>query len=166
MMSGIVAILVVAFVLHAALTFALLRRVHALQGLVVGAPEPLPSPGTAIGSFEAVTTRGEVVTDASLRAAPVLIGFFSPGCKPCEQARAALLARPPALPLVAFVAGAESDAAARALADELARIARVAYTTPADPVNRAFRPTLFPSLFRIEDGVIARAGHEVGDVLA
>jgi hypothetical protein len=72
---------------------------------------------------------------------------------------------PPALPLVAFVTGVESDPAARMLLSSLATVGRAAYARAGDAAHQAFRPTAFPSLYRIENGQIAAAGHTLGDVL-
>lgn len=165
-MSIALVLLVVIVALNLLLTLALVTRVRALQTMVIGGgPEPLPAPGTPVGAFATTTAGGELVTDTELRY-PTLVGFFSPDCDWCEKARVALLASPPALPLIAFVRGNDNDAKARALKSSLEGIARVAYTDGDDPVYRAFRPTGWPSLFLVKDGLIAAASHNLGDVVS
>ena len=165
MSSAVLGVLVLVVGLHLLLTFALIARVRALQAMISPSLAPLPKPGTPIGDFEAETADGERLSHVALRDATTLVGFFSADCPHCEQARGALLASPPTLPLVAFVRGSAADPGAARLADALAPIARVAYTTATDPAYRAFAPTGFPSLYRVENGRVAVASHQLGDVL-
>jgi hypothetical protein len=165
-MSIALVLIVVVVALNLLLTLALVTRVRALQAMVIGdGPDPLPAPGTAVGEFATTTASGALVTDRELRDA-TLVGFFSPDCDWCEKARAALLASPPALPMLAFVRGSEDDAKARALKSSLEGVARVGYTDGDDPVYRAFKPTGWPSLYLVKDGRIAAASHRLGDVVS
>ena len=164
MLSTVVTVLAVAVGLHLLLTFSLIARVRTLQDMLAGT-RGLPQPGTPVGSFEAATPEGEKLTDALLRGGTTLVGFFAPGCGPCEKARTELVASPPGLPVLAFVDGTDADPDARTLVASLGQVARVAYAASGDDVYRAFRPVGFPSLFRIENGQVAAAGHRLGDVL-
>jgi hypothetical protein len=165
MTSFAIAALAVLVGLHLLLTFALIARVRALQDQLTGTGARLPEPGTEIGKFAVVTPAGETLSEQSLGEQPTLVGFFIPGCSPCERSRGELLDTPPALPMLAFVAGTEVDPGARALVSSLEPIARVAYTIDGDAVNQAFRPNGFPSFFRIEQGKVAAAGHRLADVV-
>ena len=165
----ICAVLGSGIVLNFLLTFALLGRVRALQEWMVAKSSvdaELPRPGDPIGRFEALADDGGTLTDDALSGV-TLVGFFSPGCKPCETVKAELVRSPPALPFLAFVDGSGADpSAARRLGEALKAVARVAYTDDASPVLRAFRDPAYPTLVRVENGAVAAAGHRLRDVLA
>ncbi|NMO15717.1 thioredoxin family protein [Pyxidicoccus fallax] len=163
------AVLAVMVVLNLLLTFALVRRVRALQDRVSNVParDPaLPQPGDAVGAFQAATPEGGLLTDEALRSGVNLVGFFTTGCHPCATLRAQLLESPPRLPLMAFVEGHEDDPAARELGAALGAIARVAFITETDSVTKAFRPAGYPTLIRVENGTVAASGHQLRDVLS
>jgi thiol-disulfide isomerase/thioredoxin len=163
------AVLAVLVMLNLLLTFALIRRVRVLQEMVSKGParDPaLPQPGDAVGAFQAATPEGGLLTDEALRSGVNLVGFFTTGCHPCATVRAQLLESPPKLPLMAFVEGRADDPAARELGTSLSAIARVAYITEADSVAKAFRSAGYPTLIRVENGTVAAAGHQLGDVLS
>jgi hypothetical protein len=67
--------------------------------------------------------------------------------------------------MVAFIRAEADEASAAAMCDALARFARVAYAGAEDAVSRAFRTAGYPTLLRIESGVVAAAGHRLSDVL-
>jgi thiol-disulfide isomerase/thioredoxin len=164
------AVLAVLVVLNLLLTFALIGRIRVLQALVekmMGKDPSLPQPGDLVGRFEVTTPEGELLSDAALRSGVSLVGFFAPNCEPCAAMRAQLLATPPPLPLVAIVEGSADDAAAsRELGTALSRVARVFYATAGDSVTRAFRSAGFPTLIRVENGMVTAAGHKLHDVLS
>lgn len=168
MLSVIVGVLVVTIVFHLLLTFGLIARIRTLQEMVEGQSNrdlELPAAGAAIGAFAAVTSAGEAISDAELRdGAPTLVGFFTPNCKACEQEKAALLAQPPTLPLLAFVDGSPEDPEAVSLIAALGKIGRAAFTHEA-AMTAFHNPTGFPTLYRIEQGAIAAAGHRVREVM-
>jgi len=163
------AVLAVLVVLNLLLTFALIGRLRALQEAVSQLPaarDPaLPQPGDPVGPFQATTQGGESVSDSALRAGVTLVGFFTPGCRPCTTVREQLLASPPAVPMLAFVEGGPEDEASRTLAAALGQVARVAYMAEDDSVAKAFRQAGYPTLVRVEDGVVAAAGHHLHEVL-
>lgn len=169
-MAGIVTAIVVLFAISLAtlaLLFALISRVRSLQELVLKnrTADGLPQPGDPVGRFEVTTTAGEVITDLSLALETTLVGFFLPGCVPCERVQAELRERPPGVPMVAVIRATAEDARAPAMRDALAQVARVAYAGAEDPVSRAFRNTGYPTLVRIENGLVAAAGYRLSDVL-
>jgi thiol-disulfide isomerase/thioredoxin len=150
------------------LSMALIRRVRVLQEMVAQTPprDPsLPKTGEAIGSFQATTLEGEPLSDETLKPGVSLVGFFTAHCKPCMALRAQLLESPPALPFVAFVEGRANDPEVGEMAEALKRIARVVYTEHNDALHQAFKPASYPTLIRVENGVVAASGHALADVL-
>jgi len=164
MSAAVLAVLAIIVGLHLMLTFSLIARVRTLQETLEGSRAQLPPVGTKLDPFYAATREGEQLSDALLPAAS-LVGFFMPGCAPCEKTRSALVEAPPDLPMLAFVSGEADDPAAIALAESLAKIARVAFATEGDTAYAAFRPPAFPSLYRIENGQLAAVGHTLRDVI-
>jgi hypothetical protein len=118
-----------------------------------------------VGTFQATTPEGELLSNESLKTGVALVGFFTTKCVPCSTLRAQLLEAPPALPLVAFVEGSAEDPEALAMAEALKRVARVAYTENNDALHLAFKPAGYPTLIRVENGVVAASGHFLADVL-
>lgn len=150
------------------LSMALIRRVRVLQELVERTPQRdpnLPKTGEAIGSFQATTLQGETLSNETLKPGVSLVGFFTTHCKPCAALRAQLLESPPTLPVVAFVEGPADDPEVGEMAEALKRIARVVYTRNNDALHQAFKPAGYPTLIRVENGVVAASGHALADVL-
>jgi len=158
-------------VLNLMLNLALVGRVRALTETVAAqgataVDRSLPRPGRPIGSFEIETTLGERITDESLREAATLVTFFITGCTTCEGIRAELLAGPPAIPVLAFIHANGDAHAARAIGDALGPVARVAYFDEQnDSVGEAFGTVRYPTLLRIQDGVVAASGRRLQDVV-
>lgn len=150
------------------LSMALIRRVRVLQELVQQTPQrdpTLPKLGAAIGAFQATTLEGEPLSNETLKPGVSLVGFFTTHCKPCAALRVQLLESPPTLPFVAFVEGNVDDPEVSAMAEALKRIARVVYTQNNDALHQAFKPTGYPTLIRVENGVVAASGHSLAEVL-
>lgn len=164
--SAVVALSVVSLATLAVL-FALISRVRTLQELVVQnrTQDGLPQRGDPIGRFEVTTTAGDVITDVSLALETTLVGFFLPNCVPCERVQAELRDRPPDVPMVAVIHAAADEISAVAMSDALSQFARVAYAGAEDSVSRAFRTAGYPTLLRVENGLVAAAGHRLRDVL-
>jgi len=158
-------------VLNLMLVFALIGRVRALQETVAAqgaavVDRSLPRPGRRVGAFEVSTTRGDRITQDSLRDEAMLVGFFITGCTSCEGIRSQLLADPPALPLLTFIHANGDAEAARAIGEALAPVASVAYFDDRnDTVGEAFGTVRYPTLLRIEGGVVAASGRNIEDVL-
>ena len=169
-MAGIVSAVVALSVLslaNLALLFALISRVRTLQELVLKnrTQDGLPQRGDPIGRFEITTTTGDVITDVSLALETTLVGLFMPNCVPCEQVQAELRDRPPGVPMLAFIHAKADESSAAAMSDALGQFARVAYAEAEDSVSRAFRTAGYPTLLRVENGLVAAAGHRLSDVL-
>jgi hypothetical protein len=164
----VVAVLAVITVLHLFVTFGLIARFRAFQDSTAIVPRDpdLPAPGDVVQPFEATTSTGERLSAATFGSGAMLVGFFTPHCRPSERARATLLDDPPELPMIAFVHGSTEDAACQELGDALGAIAQVAYTARNESVTRAFRQAGFPTFIRVENGTVAASGHNLRDVLA
>lgn len=163
-----IVVLAVITVVHLFITFGLIARFRAYQAstpLVPRDPD-LPEPGDAVKPFAATSAAGAPLTDEMLASGATLVAFFTPHCKPCEQAREKLLVEPPPMPMVAFINGSAEDAASQQLADALGRVAQVAYTARNDSVTRAFRQAGYPTFIRVENGTVAASSHQLHDVLA
>ena len=165
------AIVAVVAVLNLMLNFALIGRLRTLQETATAqgataVDRLLPRPGRRIGPFEVSTTRGDRITHDSLRDEAMLVGFFITGCTTCEGIRAELLAEPPSLPLLTFIHSNGDAAAARQIGDALDPVARVAYFDDRnDTVGEAFGTVRYPTLLRVERGVVAASGRRLEDVL-
>jgi hypothetical protein len=154
---------------NAVLLVALLRRLRPIQeALLVGAAVPdqsLPAPGTRIGRFAADTVDGQTVDEQVVRSGAYLVGFFASMCLACEAERARLLERHLDLPLLSFVYNGDYHDKAFALARSLEPLGPAAFLS--DEVGRAFshRPESgYPTLMRVEHGVIRAAGHSIDDL--
>jgi len=168
LLAVVVAVLAVVTVLHLFITFGLIARFRVYQdgaALVPRDPD-LPRPGEAVQSFEATTTAGTPLSAATFSSGATLVGFFTPHCGPCEQARTRLIDDPPRLPMVAFVNGSADDAACQRIGDALGAIAQVAYTARNESIARAFRQAGYPTFIRVENGAVAASSHNLRDVLA
>ncbi len=161
----------VVLVLNLVLTLGLASRLRVFQEEVArGAMRDpaLPRRGDLVGTFDITTTQGERMTSAALSDGVSLVGIFAPGCSDCARVRAELLATPPPIPFVAFIDCAGSQQAeeqGRAIAEQLTPIAKVALTRTGDSAMLAFRDAGFPTLIRVERGVVTASGHRLADVL-
>jgi thiol-disulfide isomerase/thioredoxin len=152
------------------LTFGVVRRLREHADLLAGTPRvvdvgpPVPV-GSVVGEFTVTTADGEVVTRDSLDGGTV-VGFFSPGCGPCEE----LLPR--FVEYAASEAGggrrvvavvAASDAEAGEIAMQLAPVARVVLEGAfGGPVSAAFGVRGYPALCVVDsDGTVTAGGSTV-----
>ncbi|GAA2590071.1 hypothetical protein SMC26_20370 [Actinomadura fulvescens] len=135
------------------LTVGVIRRLREHTELLAARNEPpggLPV-GSAVGEFTAVDTDGRAVTRESLDDG-TLVGFFSPGCAPCEEIK----------PRFAEAAGTDggrralavvSGPGGRETAEGLSAVARVIVEDdPGGPVCAAFQVQAFPTLYRLGPG--------------
>ncbi len=168
LMFAVVALVGVIGLVNVLLIFGVIGRVRVLQEAVqtgILRDPDLPTPGDAVGAFQVTAEDGTELSEAAVQGAAALVCFFTPGCQPCADVRAQLLARPPELPLIAFVEGASDDPEVQQILASLGRLGSVATTRAGDAVTRAFKPNGFPTLFRTSHGSIAAAGHRLSQVL-
>jgi len=154
---------------NAMLVAALLRRFRPIQEAVLAGaalPDPsLPAPGTPIGGFVVETLDGGVLDEQRVRSGTYLIGFFASLCLKCEAERTRLFARPLDVPLLSFVYNGDFHDKALALARTLAPLGAAALLTEA--VGQAFShdpESGYPTLMRVEHGVIRAAGHSLAEI--
>jgi len=147
-----VVLLAVLGMLNLLLTLAIVRRMRTMSP-VQQPPEPLPI-GTAIRPFTAATLDGRTVSDRDLRGGQALVGYFSPGCPPCEAA----------LPrFVSYAAGLDRDRVLAVIVGDpgdeaiaLEAVAHVVAATEHAPVVEALSAYGYPAVFLLdEDGRVA-----------
>jgi hypothetical protein len=168
LMLAVVALVGAIGLVNVLLIFGVIGRVRVLQEVVqtgVLRDPDLPAPGDAVGAFQITAADGTQLSEATVQGESALVCFFTPGCQPCADVRAQLLARPPALPLIAFVEGASDDPEVQQILASLGRLGSVAATQAGDAVTRAFKPSGFPTLIRTMNGSVAAAGHRLSQVL-
>lgn len=141
--------------LNLLLTYGVIRRLR-LAHAPVTAPPALLAGGEA-GDFEATTTRGELISAARLHG-ETTVGFFTPGCAPCEENLPAFVAsarRGVGKALAVIVADYGDEAASMVSCAENA--ADVVIEQPGGPVCRAFGVTGTPLVITLHDRRITRA---------
>jgi thiol-disulfide isomerase/thioredoxin len=148
------------------LTFGVIRRLREHAELLAGSPrvvdnDPSVAVGSVVGEFSVTAADGDVVTRGSLDGGTV-VGFFSPGCAPCEE----LLPR-----FVEYAASegvgrrvvavvAASDAEAGEMAAQLAPVARVVVEGAfGGAVSTAFGVRGYPAVCVVGgDGTVIASG--------
>jgi thiol-disulfide isomerase/thioredoxin len=153
-LTAAVVLLAVLGMLNLLLTLAIVRRMRTANP-VQQPPEPL-SMGTAIRPFTAATIDGRTVSEYDLRGGQALVGYFSPGCPPCEAALPRFVTYAAALDrervLAVIVDGTGTDA----FPDEVAAleaVARVVVASERAPVVDALSAYGYPAVFLLdEDG--------------
>jgi thiol-disulfide isomerase/thioredoxin len=156
------------------LTVMVIRRTRRTAERIAAAPPRSSAPvglhpGMPAGNFTAVTISGDSLTLADLTGERSLVGFFSPGCGPCEGqvlefAELAGKVSGGARHVLAVVAAAEEErAAAVSFAAGLDGLASVVIEPAHGPVATAFAARGFPTVYvvgadgRIEAGELAVA---------
>lgn len=146
--------------LNLLLTVGVIRRLRA-----VAANQPAERPGfldglaigKAVPDFTATTIDGEPIS-RDLLGAPALIGFFSPGCPPCEQVLPRFVERARERPDEVTLAVIVASTAEQAAEDigSLAGAARVVVEEPDGALQRAFEARGFPTVYVVgADGTVA-----------
>ena len=172
--SAMTAVLVPTAVFNLLLSFAVIRRLRAVERERPAAAKPraksLPGVGTTVGAFRKSAVDGSVLTADDFHNRTWYVGFLLVGCTLCKEQVAALRSDPRFAPdrTVLFVASRNADTdGKRQLVESVQDLGRVAPITPADPVLAAFGGVnVYPTLLRIESGRIAVAGTKVGEVAA
>jgi hypothetical protein len=141
---------------HLVLTLGLVRRMREHSEVLdrVAGPPPLvmrPA-GEVVDDFAATACDGTpVATD--LLATPAVVGFFSPGCGPCQERLPEFVARVRHAPVgraLAVVVGAQGET--DAMVSRLSEVAVVVTEPKGGPVAEAFGVRAFPAFGLIGEG--------------
>jgi len=154
----------VAGLVNLLLIFGLTSRLRALEQAAGHPIAPqLPQPGHVVRPFEIASTTGAMLSAASLSAHErALVCFVTSGCSKCKAIEHQIVADPPAIPVVSFIYGDLVEA--RLLAARLGQLGPVAIFE-SHRVTDAFGTVNFPTLVRLERGVVAAAGRALEDVI-
>lgn len=171
MVGILTAVVVVVGVVAAAdllLSFAVIRRLAALQSrMQAGGGSSSPAVGHKIGDFRVNLLAGGEFTLADLMAATAVVVFLTTTCEPCQTAIAELQALPVPLTFTLYVliSGTGEDNDVLAVAANMPTGARVAEISASDPVMQAFGIDGFPTVLRIEDGIVRISEYRVSRLL-
>jgi hypothetical protein len=137
------------------LSFAVIRRVSALQARMTAGAGGGQSP--EVGLF----------TRADLADTRALVVFLMTTCEPCKKAVADLAELPLPLPspLYVLVTGTHKDRDIRPVAAQLPPGAQVGRISAPDATTEAFGVDGFPTVLRVEDGIVRSSGLKVAGVL-
>jgi thiol-disulfide isomerase/thioredoxin len=124
-----------------------------------------PSEGLRVGEFSTGAIDGRTITDRDVAEGSVLVGFFADGCPNCARLVADLGIAQPHERMVAFVAGQRGDELTdRLTADLSGWCDAVAVVGVGDQVSQAFNLQAFPTLIRLVDGAVKKAGFTLEDM--
>jgi thiol-disulfide isomerase/thioredoxin len=148
-----VVLLGVLTLLNLALTAGLVRHLRRSDGrdaTIGGVPV-----GHTVGDFAGLDTEGRPVA-RDLLAGPTLVGFFTPGCEPCEDLLPRFERKAGTLPhdSLAVVHAVRAQDADGYVA-RLSPVARVVVEAPGGSLQEAFQVSGFPSVFLVGgDGTV------------
>jgi|HubBroStandDraft_5_1064220.scaffolds.fasta_scaffold01542_12 hypothetical protein len=151
------------------LSFAVIRRVSALQARMTAGAGGGQSPevGHRVGDFRVELLGGGLFTRADLEDTRALVVFLMTTCEPCKKAVADLAELPLPLPspLYVLVTGTHKDRDIRPVAAQLPPGAQVGRISAPDATTEAFGVDGFPTVLRVEDGIVRSSGLKVAGVL-
>jgi hypothetical protein len=149
--------------LNLLLTLGVIRHLRTLS-TSRNLPIPsLPSPGTALGPFEATTLSGSTLTDRDPPVRSSLVAFLEPNCPPCLEVTREITKARPTEPMLFFVKTDQPQVAA-SLYDALADLGPVAQISHGSSVLRAFGVNSYPTVLRISEGAVLAAGRRFSDI--
>jgi thiol-disulfide isomerase/thioredoxin len=142
-----------------------------LSRLEAGSAGVMLEPGQTVTDFAATTLTGEPASLETLNRAdgPMLVGFFSPGCGPCEVKLPAFVEyareHPERQSRVLAVVVGESDEEATPLVSALTGTVDVVRDTNGGPVAQAFDVRGFPAFALVDSsGLVLASGSEISAV--
>jgi thiol-disulfide isomerase/thioredoxin len=174
MIGILVAVIVVLGVAVAAdllLSFAVIRRLAALQARIKSGAGSgsggSPAIGHRIGDFQVDLITGGAFTRRDLAGSRVVVAFFMTGCEPCKKTVAELAELPAPLPFALYVLinGRHDDADVLSLAAKMPAGARVGRIAALEETIEAFGIDGYPTVLSIEDGAVTAAGLRFSNVL-
>ncbi|TDE38069.1 TlpA family protein disulfide reductase [Nonomuraea mesophila] len=116
--------------------------------------------GDDVPEFAAMTTDGEPIS-GELLGGPAMVGFFSVGCKPCEDLLPQFVERARRTPdeVLAVVTATSGDDPAPYV-ERLSQVARVISEDPQGPVQTAFKIVGYPTVVLVgADGTVVDSDH-------
>ncbi|WP_203918700.1 TlpA disulfide reductase family protein [Rugosimonospora africana] len=128
-------------------------REHTALLSATGVPsQPALTIGDAVDAFATTTVNGESVSYEDVTA-ETLVGFFTPGCGPCEKRLPEFVAYARTLPggrdrVLATVVASDPAEAAGYVA-ELGQVARVVLEDSTGVATRAFRVSAYPTVLMV-----------------
>ncbi len=167
-LTAAVVLIGVTCLMNLLLTYGVIRRLRRHSLLLSGpdaAGAPVAAAGSVLGDFAATATDGTPVARSAFTE-PTLVGFFSPGCRPCEeliprfeavvQGRAAVQE---GVEVRRFLAVVSSGAREEAYIARLAALVPVVSGPEAAKVEKAFDVRGFPAVCVVgAGGVIMASG--------
>ncbi|MEV8100272.1 hypothetical protein [Kitasatospora sp. NPDC085879] len=160
-------LLAIATATNLLLTFALVRRMRAIEATGLRTPRRPPA-GTPVADFTVRSVGGRTIGRGDLLGGDRLVGFLQVGCGPCAEliADVTRLVATPVLPAYFFVSGDPSDPRTREMAAQLAAIGEAALVGDGLEVATAFGGVeAFPTLLVLRDAVVTASGHDLAGVL-
>jgi hypothetical protein len=148
------------------ISFALIRRVAALQAQGPGVSGP--AVGREVGQFRVPLLDGGEFSREQLAAPRVLAVFLTTSCEPCRQAITELSAMGGPLPWPLYVVIIRTDADDDDALDVAAGMpagSRVGVITAAEAPLEAFGIDGYPTVLTVEDGIIRASGFRVAALL-
>lgn len=152
------------------LTFGVIRRLRdhteQLRRMQLGPEVVIAGKGAKVGDFATTTTDGEALS-ANLLTGETLVGFFSPGCQPCETLLPAFVdyaatmpgGRDHVLAVVATDTPEASDVTEKVAA--LSPYARTVVAAHEEPVLKAFGVNGYPGVLLVQDGTVVASGGDL-----
>lgn len=164
-----VALVGVLSVLNLVLSFGVVRRLREHERVLAKMPMDLDGGGDLVGAvgspvadFEASTLDGGTLRPTWF-AGETLVGFFTPGCRPCAELLPGFLGAARAVPagragVVAVVVGERSAADTESLIEKLATVATVVVEGRGGAMVTAFDVRGYPAFCTVgADGIVGAA---------
>ena len=167
---AIVAVFGVVAVADLLLSFAVIRRLAAIQarGAHAGSGDTGgPAIGHRIGDFRVELLTGGTFTQADLAGTHAFVVFLMPTCEPCKAAIAELAAvrAPLPAPLYVLITDAQGDADVAAIAADMPPGTHIGLVSMQDATSEAFGVDGYPTALAIEDGVVRASELKVSGLL-
>ena len=164
---SLVVLLGIATATHFTLTFAVVRRLRALEAGRVTV-ERWPPVGTVVADFSIQTLHGSGTSYEDLRAGEQVAVFVKAGCGPCDDLAHKLdeLLPMAQVPAHFFVVGDPADPRTGTMAERLSGLGVVTMIGAGTEVTAAFGGVrTFPALIHLRDGIITASGADPARVL-
>jgi hypothetical protein len=163
---AMIAVLGLVEILTLGLVYLLIRRINSLaKALESGHELPVkPAPGHLVGSFEVSLDAGRSISDRTFSKGEHVVAFLLPGCAACENVVTGIRNGALAGELATvFIAGHVTDPECGALAGQLSDLP-IVYIEPVGQVTKAFDIIGFPTVVRLDKGVVSASGLDLASI--